>query len=453
MPAGRRSAFALLRSTPFRLALTFAILLIVAFLLTGLAIYLQMRADLTRNLDQALRSTYAVLSASYQDGDLEGLVAAVDSHSRLAIGAGQLFSLTNPNGTLAAGRALPKPAVDGAYEMMIAAPDGEKSAYRALTGKVAGKRLTVAFDASNIEELLDVVLVGFGWASFAVAALAVGGGALLASRAQRRLDAIAGTMNAVSHGELNARIPLIGSGDDIDQMSASINGALVRLNDMVDGVRQVSNDIAHELKTPLNRLQLMVESALARPERSKPALLDALTEIVQLNATFEAMLRIAQIESGVGRSRFEEVDLALLLADLVEIYAGVATDNGRSLSYTRAGSAPKVSGDRGLLTQLFANLIENALRHTPVGTRVAVSIGHQGADIVTTVDDDGPGIPAGERGNVLRRLYRLDNSRSTQGTGLGLSIVAAITELHSAKLSLDDNAPGLRVTVLFSNAS
>lgn len=318
-----------------------------------------------------------------------------------------------------------------------------------MSGDVGGNRLTVAFSTLEIRELLDVVLTVFGWASFAVVALAIAGGIWLAKRVQRRLDAIADTMNAISHGQLDARIPLIGSNDDIDLLSSRVNAALDRLSTMVDGVRQVSNDIAHELKTPLNRLQLMVESAIRKPRNNRRELHDALEEIGRLDATFEAMLRIARIESGAGKSRFAAIDLAQLLNDLVEIFADVAADEGRRLSFAGPPSGIQIEGDRDLVTQLFVNLIENALRHAPPSSAIHVSLVREQSRIVGTVADDGPGIPAAERTNVLRRLYRLDKSRSTPGSGLSLSIVAAIAELHGADLVLDDNAPGLRVTVVF----
>lgn len=447
MPAAKRGA-TLLRSTPFRLALTFAVLLVAAFILTGAAIYQQMRNGLIDSLDESLRSTYAVLADSYQDDDLEDIVAAVDSHAKLAAGD-QLFSLLDDDGRLLAGTTLPN-TTDGAHDILVVLPDGERSNYRSLTGQVHGNRLIVAFSTSEIEDLLSVVLASFGWASLAVAALAIGGGVWLARRAQRRLDAIADTMTAVSHGQLHARIPLIGSGDDIDHLSANVNAALDRLNNLVDGVRQVSNDIAHELRTPLNRLQLMVESTIERPSASRATLEEALREIGQLNATFEAMLRIASIESGVARARFAPVDLTSLLSDLVDIYADVATDRGDVLTYSGPTSGGVAPGDRDLLTQLFANLIENSLRHTPAGTHVSASIQLDQTSIVAIVADTGPGIPPEERDKVLRRLYRLDKSRSTPGSGLGLSIVAAIAGLHGADLSLEDNAPGLRTVVRFA---
>lgn len=163
------------------------------------------------------------------------------------------------------------------------------------------------------------------------------------------------------------------------------------------------------------------------------------------------MLRIARIESGAGKSRFADVDLAALLTGLVEIYSEVATDENRKLTFTGPTSGVTVFGDRDLLTQLFANLIENALRHTQAGASIVVSINHDNGLVIASVADNGPGIPQDERTNVLRRLYRLDKSRTNPGTGLGLSIVAAVADLHEAELVLDDNTPGLRVAVRFAD--
>lgn len=450
MPAASEKRVSLLRQTPFRLALTFAALLITAFLLTGFAIYQEMRSTLTKDLDESVRTTFAVVADTYQDRDIEDLVATVESHSRQVTPDDRAYSLVGPDGKLLAGTALQATVNDDLQTISMSLAGHERERFRAYSGDVGGNRLTVAFSMSEIDELLEVVLGVFGWTSFAVLALAIGGGIWLANRAQRRLDAIATTMNAVSHGQMDRRIPLIGSGDDIDQLSARVNTALDRLNNMMDGVRQVSNDIAHELKTPLNRLQLMVERAVEKPEPDNAALHDALEEIAGLNATFEAMLRIARIESGAGKSRFADFDLAALLAGLVDIYTEVATDENRELTFAGPSSGGTVFGDRDLLTQLFANLIENALRHTQASASIAASISNDNGLVIASVADNGPGIPPDERANVLRRLYRLDKSRSNPGTGLGLSIVAAIADLHEAELILDDNAPGLRVTVRFS---
>ncbi|CAH2406094.1 sensor histidine kinase [Mesorhizobium escarrei] len=449
-----RPRFNLLRSTPFRLALTFAFLFVLAFVLSGAIAYQLMSADLAERLDESVRDTFSVVAATYAEHDLEDLVAAVDSHSKLSTKKEQLFSLTGPAGDHLAGNVTAAGLPDG-FSMFNAALPGvpADTMYRAYSGSVGGNNLTVAFSLSETEELETIILMSFGWATFIIAGLAVTGGALLASRVQRRLDGIAATMVDVSHGRLDARIPLIGNGDDIDEVSAQVNAALDRLSALVEGMKQVSSNIAHDLKTPLNRLQMILEGAadkIASGQDVSDELAEARAEGLQINETFDALLRIAQIEAGARKARFIDLDVNGVVKTIAEIYASVAEDDGMSLSAKIfQGAECQIHGDWELLTQMFANLVENALRHCPPGTAIDLSVTRQGNRIVAEVGDNGPGIPAEEREKVFQRLYRLDNSRSTPGSGLGLSLVHAIADLHGASIALGDRHPGLAVIVKF----
>lgn len=443
------------RSTPFRLALSFAFLFVLAFLLSGLIVYQLMRTDLSDRLDAAARETFSVISATYAGGDLEDLVATVDSHSRLVSGKEQLFSLTGANGGYLAGNLTVSGLLEGFSvidDRMTGVPAGVS--YRAYSGKVGANSLTVALSVSQTEALEDIMLNGFGWATAIVACVAVAGGALLATRVQRRLDAIALTMGDVSQGRLDARIPLIGSGDDIDGVSAQVNAALGRLSALVEGMRQVSTDIAHDLKTPLNRLQMTLEAADEKAASGAGVLkeiAEARAESGQINETFEALLRIAQIEAGARKARFADLYLDMVVDAIAEIYADVAEDAGMSLSArkTLQGPGGLIHGDSELLTQMFANLVENALRHCPCGTAIELSVRRDGDRVIATVADNGTGIPQEEHDKVFQRLYRLDKSRTTPGSGLGLSLVRAIADLHGATIRLEDGRPGLAVIVDF----
>ncbi|RWF22639.1 HAMP domain-containing sensor histidine kinase, partial [Mesorhizobium sp.] len=263
----------------------------------------------------------------------------------------------------------------------------------------------------------------------------------------------ASTMVDVSHGRLDARIPLIGSGDDIDAVSAQVNAALERLSALVDGMREVSANIAHDLKTPLNRLQMILESAADKTvsgEDVSAELTDARAESQQINSTFDALLRVAQIEAGARKARFVDLDVGPIVETIGDVYADVAEDDGKSLS---TGVVPDtkwyIHGDRDLLMQMLANLVENALRHCPPGTAIGLSVTRDGSHVLIHVRDNGPGIPAEEREKVFRRLYRLDASRTTPGSGLGLSLAKAVADLHGAVITLEDCKPGLGVTVSF----
>ncbi|MER9140584.1 HAMP domain-containing histidine kinase [Mesorhizobium sp. M0830] len=448
----------LLRSTPFRLALTFAFLFVLAFVLSGAIVYQMMSADLAERLDDTIKETYAVVAATYGDNDLKALVETVGSHSMRSLKKEQLFSLTDAAGNRLAGNFTAAGLPDG-FSMfdaeMPGVPPGAE--YRAYSGPVGGNTLTVAFSLSETEELETIVLMSFGWGTLIITGLAVAGGALLASRVQRRLDGIAATMVDVSHGRLDTRIPLTGKGDDIDIVSTQVNAALDRLSALVEGMKQVSANIAHDLKTPLNRLQMILDSASEKNlsgQKIAGELAEAHAESLQINETFDALLRIAQIEAGARRARFSDVDLGEVLQTIAEIYADVAEDDGKSLSLAqRQETTDRILGDRELLTQMFANLVENALRHCPSRTSIKLSVTRQGDHVVASVADNGPGIPADEREKVFQRLYRLDHSRSTPGSGLGLSLVRAIADLHGASIALGDCRPGLEVAVNFPVAT
>jgi signal transduction histidine kinase len=449
--------FSLLRSTPFRLALTFAFLFVLAFVLSGAVVYQLMSAELAARLDESIKETYSVVAVTYNESDLEDLVSTVANHSQLSPKKEQLFSLAGPDGNHLAGNFTAAGLPDGFSMFAVKMPGVPAGTiYRAYSGSVGGNSLTVAFSLSGTEELERIILMSFGWATLIITGLAVAGGALLASRVQRRLDGIAATMVDVSHGRLDARIPLIGNADDIDGVSAQVNAALDRLSALVDGMKQVSANIAHDLKTPLNRLQMILEAAADKTALSHEVsedLAEARAESLQINETFDALLRIAQIEAGARKARFIDLDVNGVVETIAEIYADVADDDGKSLSAKIfQGTECQIHGDWELLTQMFSNLVENALRHCPRGTAIELSVTRQGDRIAAEVGDNGPGIPAEEREKVFQRLYRLDNSRSTPGSGLGLSLVRAIADLHGASIALEDRHPGLGVIVSFPAA-
>jgi signal transduction histidine kinase len=221
---------------------------------------------------------------------------------------------------------------------------------------------------------------------------------------------------------------------------------------LVEAMRQVSADIAHELRTPLNRLRIHIEQAARNAAVSAPVEDDLAAAIAQsetIDQTFSALLRIAQIEAGARREKFAPVDLAALLGDIGDVYSEVAEDAGQTLLCDMAGAA-WVMGDKELLTQTFANLIENAIRHCQTGNAITCKVRAEGNRVTASVADTGPGIPLAERELVLRRLYRLEKSRTTEGTGLGLSLVKAVADLHGAELALADAMPGLRVELQFA---
>ena len=447
----------LLRSTPFRLAIAFAVLFILAFLASSFVAFDLIRRDLAVRYDARIREMYRVIADTYADSDVQDLIDATRVHIAATSNRNSLFLLRAPDGHVLAGNISPRPISEGWSSLTSRQIgfDGDYG-YRVFAGHVGPYSLAVGTSDEETGELEEIVLASLGWASIIVLGLAAAGGALLAGRVQRRLDAVRGTLEKVAHGELSARIPLLGRGDDIDVLSRDVNGALDRLAATVAGMRQVSTDIAHDLKTPLNRLRIRLEDALAGEglgTATQDDLTAALADADGINQTFEALLRIAQVESGARKARFAELDLYEVMDSLVEAYADVAEDMGQELhaGWTHAGRA-MILGDRELLTQMFANLIENAIRHCPAGSRIELGLSEQADRIVASVADNGPGIPVAERERVFRRLYRLEKSRSSPGTGLGLSLVRAIVELHEGTILMEDAAPGLRVVVDFPRA-
>lgn len=440
----------LLRSTPFRLALTFGFLFVAAFVIAGMITYHMLDDGLARQLDQTVNETYSVVASTYAQNDVEDLIAAVDIYSNLRPADHRIFSLEDAAGKRLAGN-FASPGLSDGLSTLSASNLGlpDSGTYRVRSGTIGGIRLVVGQSFAEKERLAEILLISLAWAAGFVVVIAFGGGAFLAARAQRRLDAVARTMVDVSNGQLGTRIALRGNGDDIDMVSGQINHALDRLSGLVEGMRQVSSDIAHELKTPLNRMKMILEEISNTDHRGRPVgelIADARSESDRINATFEALLRISQIEAGSGRTRFSPADLAEVMSSLAEIYTDVADDAGHALKIKAVGEAV-VMGDHSLLIQMFANLIENAINHCPPGSTISMSLALEQNAVVAIVADNGPGIPALEREKVFRRLYRLDKSRTTPGSGLGLSLVRAIADLHSAEILLEDNDPGTRISI------
>ena len=275
-------------------------------------------------------------------------------------------------------------------------------------------------------------------------------GIWVARRMEDRIAAIRGTLSRMQRGDLSARVPAHDRDDDLGRIAGAVNDMGDDLSAAMDSLRQVSTDIAHDLRTPIQRVQVLLdqigETGLTPDQKALVARAQA--ETYRITRTFRSMLQIARIEGGGTAPSVEAVDLNDIAETMVSVYEGAVEEAGQSLTLHPASTPATVRGDRSLLQQVLANLIENAIRHCPTGCRISVSLDASGP-VVLTVTDNGPGIPEGERVKVLRRLYRLERSRTTEGSGLGLSLVAAVCDLHGADLELGDAAPGLKVTIRF----
>lgn len=438
------------RSTPFRLAVSFTLLFILTVVASGGVMYHVLRDGLNAELDTTLADTFHVVSSTYAPNDIEDLITTLNNYANLEGPDDGIYSLVGSDGRKLAGNFKSPALPEGVYTVPASGIGLKgKSMFRIQVGKLGADTLVVGQSYSEMNSLLRTVLISLVWAAGLAVIGAVGGGVYLASRAQRRLDGVTRTMLEVSNGRLDSRIPLSNTNDDLDHVFAQINDALARLAGLVEGMRQVSADIAHELKTPLNRLRLTLEEVRrVHKEQDEVALLleEAHEESDQINATFEALLRISQIEAGARRLRFRAVDLRDILMLVDDVYTEVAEDSGQRLTVEDC-SPILVNGDKELLVQMLVNIVENAITHCPPLTSINVSLRQDQDHAVLTVADTGPGIPTAEREMVFRRLYRLDKSRTTPGSGLGLSLVKAIADLHAAHIRVEDNHPGLKISV------
>jgi signal transduction histidine kinase len=316
-----------------------------------------------------------------------------------------------------------------------------------------GIYLFVGRDTSQIAATRKRIRKAFAWIEGVSILLAGLGGIFFSVQFMRRIDAITRTCQSIIAGKFNDRIPLRGSGDELDRLSVAINNMLDRISTLLDNLRQVSSDVAHDLRTPLTHLRNRLEEA-----RQKSVTTDDYAAVVaraigdtdHLLDIFSALLRISQIESGSRLAAFSALSLTELLEKIYEMYGPVAEDEHHVLVHDIQKDV-RIRGDGELLTQMFSNLIENAIRHTPPGTRILIRLAVSGNTVAASVEDNGPGIPSGEYDKVFRRFYRLTSSRSTPGYGLGLALVAAIANLHNAKIELGDNHPGLRCLILFDH--
>jgi signal transduction histidine kinase len=445
------------RSTSFRMAIGYASLFAVSVLLIFVVTYQQASSDMRRALRASILAEVQEFNEVFEKSGIQELADDVSEQS--LPGSRELYLLRDQSGKEIAGNLDVSEGFLGWKEWRRPGTSSrggndepeDTTLFIGWGGTIGPATLVVAANADALEETQEVLLRAFGWGALATVLTALLGGFLLGRGPIRRVEQIAQTTRAIVAGQFGKRVPPSDRSDEIARLSSDINTMLDRIEQLVVGLKQISSDIAHDLRTPLTRLRQRLDTARRGRVSSRAylATIDAaIGDVDTINRTFDALLRVAQIEAGERRSKFTETDLSDLLRNVVDIYSSVAEDAGHVLSSSIEPGA-RVNGDPDLLTQLFANLIENAVRHVPRGGRIAVELTGLGGRIVCKVGDNGPGIPAEERSRVFRRLYRLERSRTTPGAGLGLSLVKAIADLHGAAIRLDDNNPGLVVAVEF----
>lgn len=445
----------LVRSSTFRLALLYFGLFSTSVLGLLAFIYWSTAGYMSRQTDATINAEIQGLEERYRTDGLSGLSRLIAG--RLAEqqpGDSSIYLLTDQNFRPLVGNLSrwPEPAPDeeGWLDFYLGRANADYAPHRgrAKAFLVRGQfHLLVGRDMFELEETQRTIIQTLVWGVVITLVLALLGGVTFSRGVMRRIESINRTSKEIMSGDLSRRIPTTGSSDDFDRLAGNLNDMLDQMELLMEEVKRVSDNIAHDLKTPLarlrNRLELLRNDAARDGEQLK--LVDAaLHEADGLLSTFNALLRIARIESKARREAFSDLDLVAVLNDVVELYEPLAEDRGQDLRLECAG-ALRVRGDRDLLFQCIANILDNAIKYTPTGGRISVVLDERGGYL--RVCDQGPGVPEHARDKVFRRFYRLDASRSTVGSGLGLSLVAAVARLHSMEIELGDNNPGLCVTL------
>jgi signal transduction histidine kinase len=448
----------MLRSTVLRLTIGFVILFVTAALVLALYIYWATAGTMSRQIDKTILTQADALLQRHRSDGVGALTQAIEIRLIEEADEDEILLLVDSAGRVVAGNldAPPSPATNTRgsgttfFDAVFTRDRRESTARMMRVALASGHTLYVGRDVQLRLDLRGLITDALFWAIGVTVALAIVGGLLARRVLIARLHRISAVADRVVAGDLTPRVEVTGSGDEFDRLSGDINVMLDRLGELMDGVRQVSNAIAHDLRTPLARLRGRLDAALAAagsPAEFRAAAETAILELDQVVRIFDALLRIAEIEAGHRRAEFQEVDLAAVIADVVELYQPLAEARGLTMEIVDGGAASCV-GDRTMLAQALANLVDNAIKYTPFGGRIAVSARRDGSNAVATVADTGPGIPATARAKVGSRFFRLEESRNSPGSGLGLSLVFSVAKLHGGELKLADNAPGLRAELL-----
>jgi signal transduction histidine kinase len=446
------------RSQAFRIVLLYLAVFaasataLVAFVYYNTALVLEQENDETIDAEvTGLAEMYTRL----------GIPALTDVIVRRSIRGGQgLYILAGGNLQILAGNLDAWPQINaergGAfvefnYERRAAGVTEVRRARGKVFRLAQGFVLLVARDIHERAELERLFTTTLPWTVGLMIVMGLAGGYFVSRRFLARLDVINRTSREIIAGDLGRRVPLSKAGDEFDDLSSHLNRMLDRIERLLRGIREVSDNVAHDLRTPLNRLRNRLELVSMRETPNSEVSRDiqaAVEETDRLIATFNSLLLIAEAEAGSVRETMEDFDLNETIEGVGELYSPVAEEAGLQFS-AATGERAILHGNRNLITQALANLVDNAIKYTPAGGRVSVALERTGYGAALVVSDTGPGIPAIERARVVDRFVRLESSRHSPGTGLGLSLAAAVARMHDAELLLSDNAPGLRAALSF----
>ncbi|HEX3114221.1 MAG TPA: ATP-binding protein [Bradyrhizobium sp.] len=460
----------LIRTTAFRL--TLAYLFLFALFAASLLGYFawNTRRLITEQITTTVNAETGELSDIFGRRGLRGLIFNIENRA-LRPGA-NLYLVTAPAGQALAGN------VGSLMPGVMASKGWSETAYRRLdeqdtadhralvrvTELPGGFRLLIGRDLEERRRLFGIVAKAAQWSLLIVIVLGLGGGIFVARRVLRRIDAMTGTTRRIMAGDLSGRLPVGRSGDELDRLAENLNAMLERIEALMMGLKEVSDNIAHDLKTPLTRLRNRAEEALAQSGSEaeyRAALERTIEESDGLIRTFNALLMIARAESGQARGNMDDFDASDVANGIHELYEPLAEENGTTL-HVRTASAP-LRGNRELISQALANLVENAIKYgKPVASAQPLSAGaaagaaskeiliearRDGDQVLLSVTDHGPGIPESDRKHAVERFVRLEASRTQPGSGLGLSLASAVATLHGGELRLSDAHPGLTATL------
>jgi signal transduction histidine kinase len=443
------------RSISFRIAALTTLLVLISMATLGAAIYSFVDGALESRVKGRIEEEMGRLLARNDPSEPQTVIAEVARRTRADTTRRYAYRIVTTDGGHVVGDIWIQKSRPGWQTQEV--PDDTESAISGghilvLTAPLSPNLvLSIGRDIHWIADVEEELLEILGWALLAGIALAALTAFLANRLVARRIDLVTGAAVAIMDGDLKHRVPLTGARDDFDRLSQTLNAMLKRIQGLMENLEQVTNDIAHDLRTPLGRLRQGLEDVRSKSTSThdyERAVDRAIAEADGLLATFTALLRIAQVEAGVRRAAFREVDLSDVMRSVGEAYELSAEEGDRALK-TVVADGVHIPGDRDLLVQMFANLIENALTHTPAGTTITVSLAKTTSGTVAAVADDGPGVPEEERDKIFLRFYRRENSRTTPGTGLGLSLVVAVAKLHRAHLQAGNNHPGLCISVTF----
>jgi len=451
----------LVLATPFRLFAVYVSLFCFAVAAVFIYVNVAMLGFLNHEAESAVQTDFDFLTARYTEGGAATLVHAIGERS--AASNNGLYLLTDANGRWLAGN-LEAVAVDlwatqGAAQFSYrkrGSDARERQAFGIVARLPNDLHFIVARDIENQETLKRLLRTAFLLGYALIIAIGAAGAVIVSRRMLRRVDEASSTARAIMQGNLAQRIPVTGRVDEFDRLSESLNAMLDRIQDLMTGLKNVSDNIAHDLKTPLHRLRTRAERALQSsrsPEKLAEALGSVIEEADTLIQTFDALLSIARLEAGSRSENFGPLNVCALLSDVAELYEPAADESGLALTTSCASDTIMIAGEKHLIVQAVANLLDNAIKYAILpsaereGRQPAVELGleDKGDFVDITVSDNGPGIPEADRERVLQRFVRLQPSRSIPGSGLGLSLVAAVARLHEGAVSLEDAEPGLRV--------